>query len=579
MSSPTISLLTKAINKPDNFKTRKSLRIDFGSAGTTVIYQKGKVMCFRMYCNLLNRFVAVKCYTDSGWNKNSYLEKISKWHNRNTVEAESPVFLYLQEEFEMQGYYYDIVISEWNDNKEAIYFYDIENSVKIIDNVAFSADMTRLIAFPDPTTNIKVESYSIPQGVITIGVKAFEACTQIYEVIIPNTVTTIEDFAFFNSYHIQSLIIPDTVTYIGTSAFSMIRINTFHIPVNVKITGDFFCDCPELMTITLGENHPYYIIVDNVLFSHDKKQLLRYPPAKLDEIYDVPDGVEVIGEYAFSGCCHLSDIKIPDSVVKICDFAFEATAIKTVIFPPFIDFIGSGIFENCNILEAIDLPLKITKINSCMFYKCNGLKSFTIPNHIIAIESNAFSFCENLAEINIPNSVESIGVDAFIGCKKLNSVIIPQSVKSMELSVFAGCDELEEIQFYGDLPVIEESTFENCSNLKTILFPKGLTRIDKNAFSECNELKSIVIPEGVTEIDINAFFFCAELHSVVLPKSLLSIGINAFRFCEKLVNIDLPRNVTFIGDAAFNGCENLNYGFKLALTNRFGERVLGEEED
>ena len=174
MSAPTISLLAKAINKPINFKTRKSLHIDFGNAGTTVIYQRGKVICFRMYCNLLNRFMAVKCYTDTQGNKNNYLDKISNWHNRNTVEAESPVFLYLQEEFEMQGYYYDIVISEWNDNKDAIYFYDIENSVKIVDNVAFSADMTRLIAFPDPANNIKIASYSIPHGVITIGVKAFE---------------------------------------------------------------------------------------------------------------------------------------------------------------------------------------------------------------------------------------------------------------------------------------------------------------------------------------------------------------------------------------------------------------------
>ena len=76
MSSPFISQLTKAINKPDNFKTRKSLRIDFGSAGSTVIYQKGKVMCFRMYCNLLNRFVAVKCYIDTQGNKINYLDKI-----------------------------------------------------------------------------------------------------------------------------------------------------------------------------------------------------------------------------------------------------------------------------------------------------------------------------------------------------------------------------------------------------------------------------------------------------------------------------------------------------------------------
>ena len=577
MSTPDIQHFIKAINNPVNFNSMKSFRLELNDIGTPVLFQKGNMLCFRMYCSQHKRSLAISCFVGHNWMTNYYLEKIAKWHNRNNEKIESHIFLYLQGELLINDYgNYDIIVSEWNNDIETNFSFNIGNSVRIVDEVAFSADMKRLIAFPLPNKLIK--SYAIPEGVTTIGEKAFEGCTQLQEVIIPNSVTTIEDEAFYCSYQIRSLTIPDSVTHIGAAAFSMIRIESFHIPYNVKITGGYFISCPDLMTITLGENHPLYIIVDNVLFSYNKKKLLRYPPARLGTTYTVPDGVEMIGDYAFSGCRYLTEIIIPESVTSIDEYAFEHAIFKTIIFPRNINFIGDGIFHESTNLESFIFPSNLTKISSAMFMSCNALVNIEIPNHINSIEDYAFSYCENLRQLNIPNSVISIGENAFAGCKGFTSVFIPQNVKSIGKSVFAYCDCLVEIEFFGEISIIQEATFEYCSNLQTIVFPNGLTKIAERAFSNCTTLKSIIIPEGVTEIGEGAFSFCSELYSVQLPKSLVSIAEEAFLYCTKLIKIDLPRNVTTIGNNAFEHCENLNYGFKLGLINRFGESVLNEDD-
>jgi len=344
MSTPSIQQLISNISNPNSFNTQKSLCLEFNSDGTPVMFQHGNVLVFRMYSPKLERSLAVSSFVGQKWLTNDYLEKISEWHNRNKEKTESPIFNYLYGELSIKDYSnHDIIVSEWNDDIETNFSYNIENSVRIVDEVAYSADMTRLIAFPLP--NKLIRSYSIPEGVTTIGEKAFKGCTQVQEVIIPNSVTTIEDEAFYCSFNINSLNIPDTVTHIGAGAFSMLGIKTFHIPVNVKITGGYFISCSNLMTITLGKNHPLYVIVDNVLFSHDKKILLRYPPACFDKTYTVPDGVEMIGYYSFSGCMYLTEIIIPDSVTSIDEYAFERSLFKTVIFPKNINFIGEGVFH------------------------------------------------------------------------------------------------------------------------------------------------------------------------------------------------------------------------------------------
>lgn len=85
-----------------------------------------------------------------------------------------------------------------------------------MDNVLFTKDMKRLIQYPIGLTN---ESYTVPDGVKTIGEDSFEGCSNIKEVIIPYGVKTIDMLSFQGCSELERVVIPYSVKNISWRAF------------------------------------------------------------------------------------------------------------------------------------------------------------------------------------------------------------------------------------------------------------------------------------------------------------------------------------------------------------------------
>ena len=94
--------------------------------------------------------------------------------------------------------------------------------------------------------------------------------------------------------------------------------------------------------------------IDGVQFSKDLKRIIKYPPSKEGESYEIPGSVEVIERRAFCDCKTLNYIKIPESVIRINRFAFTG----------------------CTKLECVDIPKNVEVIEQNAFYACTGLKTF-----------------------------------------------------------------------------------------------------------------------------------------------------------------------------------------------------------
>ena len=110
-----------------------------------------------------------------------------------------------------------------------------------VDGVLFNKDATKLVAYPSGRSG----SYTIPDGVTSIGEAAFFACSGLTGVTIPNGVSSIGDSAFRYCEGLTSVTIPNGATNIGDLAFDHCsNLTSVTIPNSVTSIGtDAFLFC------------------------------------------------------------------------------------------------------------------------------------------------------------------------------------------------------------------------------------------------------------------------------------------------------------------------------------------------
>ena len=288
----------------------------------------------------------------------------------------------------------------------------------VIDGVLFSKPDKRLIHYPKP---LPTRMYSVPDGIKIIGQKAFSASHNLTIVKLPSSVERIENEAFNNCQSLASIDLPEGLKFIGHEAFGGLNYTSFFtIPSTVEfIEGNPFMFNKSLKSIRVAKDNKTFTTVDDVLIDTVNKVLISYPQAKTDFSYDVPDGIETIGSYAFTANDNIHILSVTEGVKTIQNAAlFGCTNLGTVILPDSLQSIDSRAFD---MLES--------------------LKSITIPQNVKSIGNSAFSMCRSLKEVIIKDGVETIGEYAFGGCSGLQRVLIPQSVKLIEEKVFSNCSE------------------------------------------------------------------------------------------------------------------------------------------
>jgi hypothetical protein len=152
------------------------------------------------------------------------------------------------------------------------------------DGVLFNKDKTKIIKYPEGKTG----GYKIPNGVTSIGWRAFSFCISLTGINIPASAA-----------------------------------NIFYSVV---------LDCSSLTSITVASGNENYSSQDGVLFNKDKTTLVRYPEGKSGP-YTIPAGAASIGDCAFRGCTGLTGVTIPASVTSIGDCAFfDCNNLTSVTF-------------------------------------------------------------------------------------------------------------------------------------------------------------------------------------------------------------------------------------------------------
>ncbi|HEY3420914.1 MAG TPA: leucine-rich repeat protein [Methanomassiliicoccales archaeon] len=464
-------------------------------------------------------------------------------------------------------------------------------SFSSVDGVLYNKAATTLIQYPIGREG----TFTIPNGVTTIGSTAFYNCMNLTSVTIPNGVTKIDSYAFQNCQGLASVTIPNSVTVIAYQSFygcdaltsvtipdSVVTIGGYvfaycdsltgvTIPASVISVGDMaFGYCLSLTSIDVNASNPNFVSIDGALYNKAATTLIAYPTQKLGG-FTVPETVKVIKDRAFSNCVGLTSLIIGNNVTVIGNNTFSyCSALVTAKLSNSVSYIGNNAFYYCDKMNSLSLGTNVTTIGVQAFQSCSALTSVTISGKVASIGSQAFGSCRSLTAINvnasnpnfvsndavlynknmttliqcpggksgaftIPSSVITIGNGAFSGCNLMTAITIPDSVASIGSGGFFGMTSLKQIDVSGGNP--------NYNSVNGVLYDEGIHTLI--AFPSART-GSFIVPNSVTKIGASAFYL-SNLTSAIIPSSVAEVEERAFTSTQYLTHLQFDGNAPICG--------------------------------
>ena len=411
----------------------------------------------------------------------------------------------------------------------------IPNSVKSIGHDAFlRCNNLTNIELPSSLTTIEQGVFSrtglttvtIPEGVTSLGIWAFDNCPALVKVNLPKTLTSIGDYAFEGCTGLRSIEIPNSVTSIGNYAFrdcsgleTVINLSNLTFSKgssdygyvayyatkvinapNAVIDGDFIwcklngtntlaCYLGEVAELTLpadynGEN---YVIGNDAFMGCTRLTSIT-----------IPNSVTSIGSSAFSGCRNLTNVKF--------DFKVETEEKELYRVKMSSGYLNigsyqesSGAISGANIVgytDDNDQIFTIEKTNDGNYY-LKSLSGYYIYCHQWHVDGHSSSKTaltfeetvngefyikhtggyfkvEEVDGVNYPFCDAPITAAATWTLEKAGTQIVSIG-KSIESSAFAGCFSLTSITIPSNVTKIGNQAFENCTGLKTVINFSNLT--------------------------------------------------------------------------------------------------------
>ncbi len=339
-------------------------------------------------------------------------------------------------------------------------------------------------------------------------------------------VKRIEEYAFANNDRLKAVFLPEGLETIGLRAFvGCYNLKDIRIPAGVNSIGNSAFLLTGIAKITVDPANPAYRAVDGVLFHLPTSTLHTYPSARDGSEYRVPDGTLAIENGAFSHVPALGKVILPDSLTNISGSAFLGSPnLISLAIPAGVLSIGSAAFKGTGLeaMEVADGNPAYEQRDGVLFERATGnlhtypprrqAMDYQIPSDTLGILPNAFSECEGPERLVYPEGMKTTFYSVCYYNSGLREVVLPESMET-----------------------IDAYSFYYCKNLRDVAIPSGVTAIKYCAFAGCENLKELALPEGLTQIEGSAFNGCVQLESLDLPDSLEAVGELAFLDCPKLI--------------------------------------------
>ncbi len=244
--------------------------------------------------------------------------------------------------------------------------------------------------------------------------------------------------------------------------------------------------------------HPAFSVWDGVLFDKEGRTLQRYPCARQDKRYRVPDGVTAIGDYAFD-VGKMERVDLPKGLLTIGDCAFDGSRLTRLDLPEGFLSLGDDVFRTCLSFERLTIPKSCTHIGT--------LQLTPFFKELKVAKGNEALELKNGALINRQEQV----LIRYMPYAKGAEYVVPRGITAIADYAFVGNKTLERVTLPDGLLTIGDYAFAYCQSLTALKLPEGLISIGDFGFSDTYGLPCLEIPASVSSIGGSAFYSTASL--------------------------------------------------------------------
>ena len=425
-----------------------------------------------------------------------------------------------------------------------LYIDDIKNNVAEVVIPSEVDGMPVVIDQSRCNKNKKIERIVFSEGFTTIGADCFNDCKNLKEVSFASTIKSVGSGVFKNSPWRKQQ--GDWLIINGILVSYTGKESEVVIPEGVTIIGDYAFSSMEW----------------------------DWASKKALESVIIPESVKYIGDSAFNGCSNLKSIQLPDCDIEFGTNPFSGTAWAefqpdwVIINGVLLGVTDKYYYSNFRDSTSLTIPegIKIIGKNTLGFgiRKWENVKTIVLPEGLEVIGDNAFMEFKSLEEVHLPSTLTKIGNYAFYRCTSFSKVDFPDGLKEIGKSAFSDnsgwkdkpstATAIEEVILPDTVEIIGDGAFAYCDNLKKLRLPKRIDIIPGALVHSCKYLEYLEMPEECREIGDDAFESCAKLTSINMPSGVEKLGRRVFYGCTNLQALDLPDSIQSFGWGAFKRC-------------------------
>ena len=413
--------------------------------------------------------------------------------------------------------------------------------------------------------------YKIPEGVKTIGTRAFMFCPNLKSLVVPGSVTSVSANALYDPNSMEAVqflgITPPVVAakssfqgytypiYVPEEAVDAYKNNPYmdSVAANIRPYDDSMMEITytttdgQIVTPYSGEENGFRTIESlfgaNILYN-------TYEGGVGKMVFN--GVVVIIGEASFMNCSTLKSFNVPSSVVAIGADAFEGcTNLEQITLPEGLQKIYQEAFHFCDSLKSLTLPSTLTHIAAAAFFNCGLEKVYgpfsTADNESVVINDKLVWVSRwKTGDYVIPDGVKELSYRCIGYPENVITVTIPESVKTLNDSPFIGVYNISA--FYGkyatanNREVIHDGHLYGVAayGLTDYSVPEGVKTIAYRMLRAC-KFKSVTLPASLQAVAGKLFENCNNMETLYCKATTPpTLGIEAFLGCSKLATIYVP---------------------------------------